>query len=653
MRLQHKSAFIIFVFGIVFVVAASAVYYFYSINLFSKTRKKDLRNIVIERSRNIDRFLQEKVKTAVTMTTAPVLIDTLLESNSWFELMTGDERKAEIARLNARWKETADLTDSFIQSYLSNPVSNFLRSQQKRLPEEYGEIFVTNRYGTIVASTSKLTTLAHAHKYWWKAGYDDGKGRPFFDDRGFDTSVGGIVLGVVVPVRQDNEIIGILKCNLNIMGSLDKFFDDFELGHSGEMFLARSGGLIIYSKDTKPLSTEANEAHTAQMLNRQAYSELVFRDGQWHLEVSAPISVTLGSERYGFGGTQDSIDHIKGNRGEAWYIILSEDLWEVLLPLRKTAQSIVIVSILLVLMIAGISIILGRRTALPIILLKHCAEKVGNGDLEAQVDIKTKDELGELAASFNSMIQNLAGRTRELQDAQERLVRQQKLAVLGQLAGGVSHELRNPLGVITNAVYYLQMALSGTDETTREYLGIISSEVGNADKIISDLLSLSQVKAGEREQTAVSDLVAQVLEKQAPPENVRATTEAPAELPPVCVNSRQIGQVLGNLVANAYHAMPEGGELVIKTAEVSKRLPKPQVAISISDTGYGIPKENLEKIFEPLYTTKARGIGLGLAVSKNLVEVNGGRIEVESEQGRGSTFRVFLPSERSPSEEQQ
>ena len=227
----------------------------------------------------------------------------------------------------------------------------------------------------------------------------------------------------------------------------------------------------------------------------------------------------------------------------------------------------------------------------------------------------------------------------KLKRMEEELVRKEKLAVLGQLAGGLGHELRNPLGVMSNAVYYLKTTLSDADETTKEYLEIISSEVGNAENIVSDLLDLSRIRPAEREKIAASELVAQVVEKQPPPEKVEVNTEIPSELPPVFVDPRQIGQVLDNLVTNSYQAMPEGGKLKITT-----RAEKSQVNLYITDTGCGISKENLKKIFEPLFTTRARGIGLGLAVSKNLVEVNGGSIEVESEEGKGSTFTVILPT---------
>ena len=248
---------------------------------------------------------------------------------------------------------------------------------------------------------------------------------------------------------------------------------------------------------------------------------------------------------------------------------------------------------------------------------------------------QAKDELAKHREHLEEMVEE---RTKELKDAQEQLVRREKLAILGQLAGGVGHELRNPLGVISNAVYYLKMVQPDADETVIEYLETISEEVNRSTQIVSDLMDFSRIKSVEREETAVSDLISEVLEKQPVPENVKMATTIPSDLPPVFIDLRRIRQVFDNLITNACHAMPEGGKLNISAiAEQDK------VHVSFTDTGSGISEVNMEKVFEPLFTTKARGIGLGLAVSRNLVEANGGSIEVESAEDKGSTFTVILP----------
>jgi signal transduction histidine kinase len=136
----------------------------------------------------------------------------------------------------------------------------------------------------------------------------------------------------------------------------------------------------------------------------------------------------------------------------------------------------------------------------------------------------------------------------------------------------------------------------------------------------------------------VAEVVALVLAKHAAPKTVRVTTDIPDGLPAIVADPTHLEQVLTNLVTNAYQAMPEGGTLTI-----SARLENRMVSMGISDTGAGIAPDNMDKLFEPLFTTKPKGIGLGLAVCKNLVEANGGSIDAESETGKGTTFTVMLP----------
>jgi PAS domain S-box-containing protein len=226
-----------------------------------------------------------------------------------------------------------------------------------------------------------------------------------------------------------------------------------------------------------------------------------------------------------------------------------------------------------------------------------------------------------------------------LVEAQKQLIHKQKLAVLGKLAGGVGHELRNPLSVISNALFYLQMILTDIDETGKEYLQIIADEVKNANKIISDLLDFGRIRASDRHPVQVADIVASVLEQKSPSDEIAVDIQLPEGLPSVYVDARQIEQVLLNLVTNAYEAMPGGGVLTISAVSADH-----DVVLTVTDTGAGISDENVEKLFEPLFTTKPHGIGLGLAMSKMLVEVNQGTIEVTSETGVGTSFTLTLPT---------
>lgn len=241
------------------------------------------------------------------------------------------------------------------------------------------------------------------------------------------------------------------------------------------------------------------------------------------------------------------------------------------------------------------------------------------------------------AASFELERRNI-----ELRDAQEKLVRSEKLAAIGQLASSVAHELRNPLGAIKNVVYYLRMLELGTEgEEIKRNLEMISREVDNSDKIIRDLLEFARVKRPALRRENVNQLVAELVGKIEARPGVDVATELAPGLPEIEVDALQIHQVFSNLATNALQAMEQGGRLTIRTA-----CDGDAVTVSFSDTGCGIPPEHLPKIFEPLFSTKAKGTGLGLAVCASIIDGHGGKILVESEVGRGTVMTVSLPGGR-------
>ncbi len=265
-----------------------------------------------------------------------------------------------------------------------------------------------------------------------------------------------------------------------------------------------------------------------------------------------------------------------------------------------------------------------------------------NSRLEEKIQERTR-ELQQANRMLGRLNEELDGkvkeRTQQLLAAQEELVRKEKLAVLGQIAGSVGHELRNPLGVMSNAVFFLQNVLANADDSVREYLDIIRSEIAGSERIVSDLLDSVRTKPPCIETVGVRELLEQTLRKCSVPPSVTVKLEIAETLSPLRVDPLQLHQVLRNLISNGVEAMPKGGTLAICAAEVDEKY----IAISVRDTGAGMTAEQVGKLFQPLFTTKARGIGLGLVVVKNLIEANGGRVEVQSEVGKGSVFSVMIP----------
>ena len=222
---------------------------------------------------------------------------------------------------------------------------------------------------------------------------------------------------------------------------------------------------------------------------------------------------------------------------------------------------------------------------------------------------------------------------------EEELVRKEKLAVLGQLAGGVSHELRNPLGVIKNAAYFLNMAVENPDPQVKETLELLEKEVANSERIIGSMLDYARARPPRLKQVDINQIFRQVLSRIHMPKNIDTIYTTIESIPGTMADKDQLDQAFGNIILNAIQAMPQGGELTIT---LDTRDPG-WLTISIADTGGGISKENLKKVFEPLFTGKAKGIGLGMAISKTFVQGHGGSIDVQSEIGKGTTFTIKLP----------
>jgi len=233
--------------------------------------------------------------------------------------------------------------------------------------------------------------------------------------------------------------------------------------------------------------------------------------------------------------------------------------------------------------------------------------------------------------------------TLELRKTQERLIRSEKLAAIGQLAAGVAHELRNPLGVIKNSAYYLKEKIGKSgliteDSNISEFLNIIENEIGLSDKIIRDLLNFSMITKPVAEPSDVNEVIKYALSVTKAPDNVEVKLNLKPNLKKAMIDPYHIRIVFNNLILNAYQAMDGGGNLWITSRDEGSF-----VTVEFKDTGCGIKKTDEKKIFDPLFTTKAKGFGLGLAVTQGIIEGHEGQIELKSEVGRGTIFVVRLP----------
>ena len=346
--------------------------------------------------------------------------------------------------------------------------------------------------------------------------------------------------------------------------------------------------------------------------------------------------------------------------------------------LRKSTITIAASSLAFVLLVSGfVALFVHRLVYVPLRDLEGGAKRLSSGNLEELIPVRSADEFGQLAASFNAMTtalrnsrlelqewgrtleEKVARRTRELRAAEAETARGEKLASVGLLAAGIAHELNNPLtGILTFSSLLRQGVPDGSPDA--EDLDLVIRETRRCAAIIKRLLDFARERTPEKKFTDVNRLVvetARIIERPANLRDIEIAMDLDPDLPQVWADADQITQVIMNMLVNAQHAIEEKGSITVRSRRVLKEPdagsggdPVPVVELSFIDTGCGIPEKNLKRIFDPFFTSKevGKGTGLGLSVSHGIVSAHGGTIEVESSAGEGTTFRVLLPQERPP-----
>lgn len=379
-------------------------------------------------------------------------------------------------------------------------------------------------------------------------------------------------------------------------------------------------------------------------------------------------------------------------------------IWDLMINILKSKKIILITIVLqsIVLIIFG-SFLLSRVLVKPIKDLVRLTQKISGGDFSQKIEVTAINEIGQLIGSFNRMVErlkenqeslenyleSLESTNKQLKQAQEELIRTEKLASIGRFAAGVAHEVGNPLGAILGYASILQK--EGMDhEESKDYLKRIEKEIDRISRIVRELLDFARPSKFEIKEVEVNKVIESalsLLSYQKNFKNIETQLDLQSDLPMIQGDDSQLSQVFINIILNAIDAMPNGGTLTIQTGThvvenldvdrlqgiyTRRRKSDPMesdyshmrksdplaallkkfsegdrlVKIRISDTGVGIKKEDLENIFDPFFTTKApdKGTGLGLSISLRIVESLGGEIRVESEVGKGSAFEIYFPA---------
>lgn len=459
----------------------------------------------------------------------------------------------------------------------------------------------------------------------------------------------GLVLVAVAPlVAADGHIAGALQAGVLLNGdsrlvdTITRIVFDSDGGGAATVFL---GDVRIATNvrnadgDRAFGSLMSQEVARDVLVQGKRWSDRAFVLSDWFISAYEPIRDPGGS--------------IIG----ALYVGMPE---QPLLDLRSNLN-LIFAGVLLFVALIGISLStwLGSRLARPVRALAEAARRMAAGERIEPIVVTGDDEIGLLAGEFNTMTREvsilnqtledkvvertcqLEEKSRELLEAQKDLARSERLAGLGLLAAGVAHEINNPLAVIRGNAELLQSALPPDDEN-REEADAIVDEAGRIERIVANLRAFSRSGLQQVTTFSLGTLLDDILDRigyQVSLERYQVLREYWGNDLEIEADQDQLRQVFTNLIVNGLQAMAEGGRLEVAVARVTDN----RVEVAIRDHGCGIPVSDREKLFTPFFTTKARGTGLGLAVSYGIVSDHGGEIRVESTPGSGSVFYVQLP----------
>ena len=300
---------------------------------------------------------------------------------------------------------------------------------------------------------------------------------------------------------------------------------------------------------------------------------------------------------------------------------------------------------------AGLSVALAARVLRPLQELTKAVDQVSSGNLDYRIKVDSRSPLAHVAETFNRMAGSIQERDEQIKEDAHAMMESRRLATLGQLSAGVAHEINNPLGGITVYAHLLHEDL-GQNDPRAENIRKIIREADRCKKIVKGLLDYARQGGAHKEVVDINSVLSAAVSlttQQQSFANVHVRKELAADLPPVKVDVSQMEEVFINVLVNAAEVMKGQGEISIHTGTSDDRS---VVAVRISDTGPGIPPENLNLIFEPFFTSKevGHGTGLGLAISYGIVENHGGTIRAENDPGSGASFVIELPSAQAASQ---
>lgn len=535
--------------------------------------------------------------------------DIIIASNENFSKIANVDKY--IDQKETEWTSQNSQMNPIVLQTLDNPLSNQLKSTSEYLKDTtyysiVSEMIITNAYGANIAETGMTDHYKHTDEEWWKTAKNN---YLYIGDKDLSEHRYAIDFGIRIDDK-DGNFIGARKVVMNLDEIINVIRDAQRKSQysSSEILLLTKDGKLIYStKSFKIYDDLSNTKFFKSMKDGVGY----FEDVEDQKNKLITYSKSTGYSDY---------------KGLGWILVIKYDTDEILKPVSDLTYFITY-STIAVLIIATISsIFISRHLARRITLLRNATNKITVGDYAVKVDTSGNDEIHDLAKDIDFM-------SKVLSDNTQKLLKNERLSAIGELSARVAHDLRNPLNIIKNGLEIIMIKNPNMDEKTKEIFTRIMRSIWRMTHQIDEVLDYVRVNPLELKKHSIGEILENTIDGMEIPETVKISL--PENDAVINCDAEKISIVFSNLIINSIQAMRNNGQIDIKIVEDAKN-----VSIMISDSGHGIPEEALPKIFEPLFTTKQVGTGLGLVSCKNIITRHGGFI---SAKNNPTTFTITIP----------
>ncbi|MHC1742714.1 MAG: ATP-binding protein [Syntrophobacteraceae bacterium] len=508
----------------------------------------------------------------------------------------------------------------------------------------YENFFILLPDGRILSATHPElvhTEGPHAREVIEKARLSDspvfGPAYQYAETRGWHVQLASTIMD------HDGRLLAHIVAILDLSKTIDPIMvDRIGLGETGETYLVDKERRIISE---------------SRFLD---WSEMAGRSFETH-GIQAALNEEKGTDIYDNYVGREVLGSFVWLPSYEWGILAEMQTEEIMGPLAWIKAIGISTSLLVGLVCLLMAFVVSRRVSMPIVLVAEAAKRIAEGDLEQRIPFSSKDELGALAGSFNVMAQQLKQSMTSLRQkeeslqkaydelitAQEQLLRSERMAAIGELVASIAHEMRSPLSSIRLNLQIMGRALN-KETVLQEHYEIAFDQVMQMERMFSDLLNYSKPLDIQRKDVSVDTILEmslQEIEGELSAKHITIERDIAPDLPPIIGDPDKIEQVLINVLKNALEASPPNHRIRL-SATAQESASDNTVHITVIDRGEGISARNLRVIFQPFFTTKKKGTGLGLPIVKKIMDAHRARITIQSEEGMGTSVRLSFPSVR-------